>query len=75
MTGETSPHYHMTRIEDRAANMDIGRMGFQIIQGAIEEGATKVEAFQILSSYYAGMFISAAELNKKKEEDEETPSS
>lgn len=73
MTDEKSPHHMITNIENKTANMDTGRMGYQIIQGAMEEGATPSEAISILTAYYASIFIAASELNKDK--DEETPSS
>ncbi len=60
----------MKQIEDTKALMDIGKMGLNILRGAIEDGATPVEAATVLSSYYAGMFMSA-----KDNEDEEAPSS
>lgn len=50
-------------IEDRKALMDMGKMGFTVMQGALEAGASQMEAINVLSCYYAGLFIAAKESN------------
>lgn len=66
-----SPHHLITNIEDKTANMDMGRMGYQMMQGAMEEGATMEEAIIILTAYFAGMFTGVAEQNRKDKENED----
>lgn len=66
-------HPVIGNIEDTKALMDIGKMGYFILQGAIEAGASDGEGYAILLAHYTAMFESARLANK--EEDEETPSS
>ena len=75
MSDEKSPHHLITNIEDKTANMDMGRMGYQMMQGAMEEGATMEEAIIILTAYFAGMFTGVAEQNRKDKENEADASS
>lgn len=69
----TDPLKYMDILEDIKAMQDIGKMGYHIFAGALQEGATDQEAFLVVSAYYAGMFADAA--RQSRENDEETPSS
>jgi hypothetical protein len=72
------PTVHLTNIEDTKGAQDIGRMGYNILIGAMEEGADAGMGLSIVTAYFAGMFYAAAQANaeeKKEKDDSETPSS
>lgn len=43
-------------IENKKGNQDMGRMLFQMYEGAKMEGATELEAIRIIRSFAFGMF-------------------
>lgn len=53
----------ITQIEDEKSNKDMGKMGYQILSGAIEGGATPEEAMQVMIGFFAGMFYGASKAN------------
>jgi hypothetical protein len=45
----------LTKIEDENTLSDLGKMGYTIYKGAIEEGATIEEAFRVTAAWFRGM--------------------
>lgn len=43
-------------IEDIKALMDMGKMGYYIYRGALDEGASIIEAYRVTAAYFRGMF-------------------
>ena len=64
----------LSKIEDKAGMMDMGRMGYYVYCGAMEEGATEQEALTIMIGYFAGIAASN-NFRPNQENDEEAPSS
>jgi len=59
------------KIEDKSTWMDFGRQGYFILAGAMEEGASFVEAMHVASAFYAGLF--SAKLPPAEDQDEDVP--
>lgn len=55
-------------IEDKNGMMDMGRMGFHVYSGAMEEGATQEVAMMVMIGYFAG--IAASNSFRIQDEDE-----
>lgn len=56
-------------IENESFWKDTGKQGLLIYRGAVEAGATSLEAATVLRGFYAGMFKGV--LDNKEEDDEE----
>lgn len=54
-------------IEDRNTWIDFGRQAYLIFLGAQEEGASEPDAIKMVSAFYKGMFVGAAEANQDEE--------
>ena len=52
---------HLKNIEDEKAQIDMGVMSYRIYRGAIQDGATWVEAYLVTAAYWHGMFKSQSE--------------
>ena len=64
----------LNAIEDKNGMMDMGRMGFYVYSGAMEEGATQEVAMMVMIGYFAGIAASNS-FRISDGEDEETPPS
>jgi hypothetical protein len=45
----------LVQLEDQKMWSDMGKQGYFIMKGALDEGATMAEAIQIVMAFYAGM--------------------
>lgn len=58
----------MSEVENRKAMHDLGRMGYSVYKGALEEGASHREAIAVVAGYFRGI----ASADVQKEDDGET---
>lgn len=66
--GEEMDKNPITELEDKTGMRDMGRMGYLVMQGAKDEGATNEEALTVMIGYFAG--IAASNNYTHKEDDE-----
>lgn len=58
-------------IESRKGSQDTGKASYFMLDGAMKEGATMIEAFFAVSAYYCGMFASM-KLDLEEDDDEQS---
>jgi len=58
------------KIEDVNAMQGFGQMAYHVYKGAIDEGATKMEAYLVTAAYFRGMFGGSSD---NPQDNEETP--
>lgn len=57
----------MKKIEEDKGYKDLGKMGYLVFYGALEEAPSRIDAFLVTVAYFRGMFGSAHDQPKEDE--------